>query len=1018
MVKFLIKRPIAVFMSFLALVILGIIASFQLPVSLLPAINIPKITVQAGMPNTSPGELENSVIKPLRRQLMQINHLKDIKSETRSGSGMIQLNFEYGTDIDYAFIEVNEKIDRAINRLPKEIERPRVIKAGASDIPVFYLNLSLKNEEENTAEKNSLFPVSQKIVDLSKFADKVIKKRIEQLPEVAMVDISGLLSSEILIIPDMHKLESMGLALSDLENTIKSNNLKLGNLIIRDGQYEYNIRFSSTLRNKQDIENIFLKKDDKLLQLKNIASVIEHPRKRKGMILSDGKTAVSMAIIKQSDAKIKDTEKALDNLMKSLKKDYPDIRFTITRDQTKLLNYSINNLQQSLILGGFLAFIIMFLFLKDIKSPLLIGISMPVSIIITVLLFFLNGISINIISLSGLILGIGMMIDNSIIVIDNITQYRERNELLDSSCIRGTNEVFRPLLSSILTTIAVYVPLVFVGGISGAMFYEQALAISIGLFVSLGVSITLIPVYYRLFYKNTEKTRNIHFLDKINKLDYAALYEKGFRFVMRKQIFTIGMVVLMIVLGGVIFMELKKEQLPAITTDEAIIYIDWNERINLLENQRRVLHLRNHIKENLVQSTSLIGEQQFLLDFNNQNTASEALFYVKAKSNKHLKDILKLCKTFFTENYPKTNYTFKDADNIFNVIFGDVKAPLTARLRFVQNGMEQNAHNLSRFLILLRTKLPGYPIPIPEMNEQMVLQADPALLKLYDIPFSEIYSQLKTAFSDKNIFLIAGDADFIPVVLGNKPASIHKILNNIMLKNTKGDIVPLTKLVKESRDAGLKILTAGREGVFYPVDFDVNENQAQYIQNTIKQLVNKNPAFEVNFTGSIFDNKDLIKQIALILIISLLLLYFILAAQFESLKLPLIVLLEVPIDLFGAFLMLWIFGASINLMSLIGIIVMSGIIINDSILKIDTANQLRKSGYSLLHALAEAGHRRLKPILMTSLTTILALLPFLFMHGLGAELQKPLALTIIGGMLLGTVVSLYLIPLLYYHLEK
>ncbi len=1018
MVKFLINRPIAVSMSFLALVILGIISIFQLPVSLLPAINIPKITVQAGMPNTSPGELENALIKPLRRQLMQINHLKNIKSETRAGSGIIQLNFEYGTDIDYAFIEVNEKIDRSLNRLPKEIERPRVIKAGASDIPVFYLNISLKNEELNRESKNPLFPVSQQIVDLSKFADKLIKKRIEQLPQVAMVDISGLTGSEILIIPDMQKLESMGLALSDLENTIKNNNLKLGNLIIRDGQYQYNIRFSTTLQTKRDIENIYFKKDDKLFQLKNIASVVEHPRKRKGLVMSDGKTAISMAIVKQSDAKIKDTEKALNTLMNQLKNDYPNIDFSISRDQTKLLNYSINNLRQSLILGGFLAFIIMFLFLKDIKSPLLIGISMPVSVVITILLFFLNGISINIISLSGLILGIGMMIDNSIIVIDNITQYKERNELLDIACIKGTNEVFRPLLSSILTTIAVYVPLVFVGGISGAMFYEQAIAISIGLFVSLGVSITLIPVYYRLFYQNNKKIKKIAFLDKINKLDYAALYQKGFRFVMRRQVLSIGIAALMIILAGIIFTELKKEQLPSIATDEAIIYIDWNERINILENQKRVLELRKFIRKQLLQSNALIGEQQFLLGFENQTSASEALFYVKAKSGNQLKQLLNQCEVFFTEHYPQTHYAFKDADNIFNVIFGDTKAPLTARLRFVEAGMEQNVHILTRFLLLLRNKLPGYSIPLPEMNEQMVLQTEPALLKLYDVEFNEIYSRLKTAFSDKNIFLISSNAEFMPVVLGNKNGNIPEILSGVMVKNIKGDLIPLTKLIKESRSAELKIITAGREGVYYPLNFDVNEKQALKIQHNIKQLVNKNPAFEVNFTGSIFDNKALIKQIALILIISLLLLYFILAAQFESLTLPLIVLLEVPVDLFGAFFMLWIFGASINLMSLIGIIVMSGIIINDSILKIDTVNQLRKSGYSLIHALVEAGHRRLKPILMTSLTTILALLPFLFMHGLGAELQKPLALSIIGGMITGTVISLYLIPLLYYYLEK
>jgi multidrug efflux pump subunit AcrB len=711
-------------------------------------------------------------------------------------------------------------------------------------------------------------------------------------------------------------------------------------------------------------------------------------------------------------------EKALNKLNKILKTDYPEIEFTVTRDQTKLLNYSINNLQQSLLVGGFLAFIIMFFFLKDIKSPLLIGISMPVSVIITLLLFYLSGISINIISLSGLILGIGMMIDNSIIVIDNINQHRERGALLDASCINGTNEVFRPLLSSILTTIAVYVPLVFVGGISGAMFYEQALAISIGLFVSLSVSITLIPVYYRLFYLSGNSAKQLKWFEKINKLDYALLYEKGFRLVMRNQVLSFSIIIIMLSAAFFLFKNLKKQQLPAFKTDEIMLYVDWNERINIQENSKRAENLRLILEDKLLQSTCFIGEQQFLLNFDIQNSASESLIYFKAKSSNDIMKIVEKTKKYIKENYPDAFFRFEDADNIFNVLFGDTQAPLIARLHTAQAGVEMDKNNLTNLLYEIRKKLPQYTIPLPETVEQIVLQTDPALLKLYDVSFSELYARLKTAFNEHHVLMVSGNAGFLPVVIGNRQQNIAQIISQTMIKNTKGDLIPLSNLVKESKDASLKYIIAGQEGVYYPLNFNVSDDNANELQNIIKEILKENKQFEVSFSGSVFENRALIKQIAIILLISLLLLYFILASQFESLTLPLIVLFEVPVDLFGAFFMLWLFDASINLMSLIGIIVMSGIIINDSILKIDTVNQLRRQGYSLMHALVEAGHRRLKPILMTSLTTILALLPFLFAGGLGAELQKPLALSIIGGMLLGTVVSLYLIPLLYYHLKR
>lgn len=244
-----------------------------------------------------------------------------------------------------------------------------------------------------------------------------------------------------------------------------------------------------------------------------------------------------MAIIKQSDAKMNDLKASLNILIEALKKDYPHINFSITRDQTKLLDYAINNLFQSLLWGMLLAFVVMFFFLKNITSPLLIGITIPTSIIVCLLFFHLLGISINIISLSGLVLGIGLMIDNSIIVIDNITQYRERGYNLSKACITGTTEVIKPLLSSALTTCAVFIPLVFLSGVSGALFYDQAMAISIGLFISFFVSITLLPVLYRLFHlKKTNTSNKINrFLTKINKVNYADVYEKGFRWVMRKQ---------------------------------------------------------------------------------------------------------------------------------------------------------------------------------------------------------------------------------------------------------------------------------------------------------------------------------------------------------------------------------------------------------------------------------------------------------------------------------------------------
>ena len=1018
MVKFLINRPIAVSMSFLAIVMLGITAMFQIPVSLLPAIDIPKITVQLTKQNSPARELENTIIKPLRRQLMQLGGLKDIRSETRDGNGLIHLDFEHGTKIDYAFIEVNEKIDRAMGQLPGNTTRPKVIKASATDIPVFYLNLSLKNEAENKAADKDLFPVSGQFMELSRFSGQVIKKRIEQLAEVAMVDIGGQVFSEILILPNIKTLESLGISLLELESIIKKNNVNFGNLLIRDDQYQYNIRFSNSLKNKTDIENVFFKKNGRLFQLKDIAQVIEHPQKRKGLVTSGGKNTISMAIIKQSGARVQDIEKSLHKLIETFQADYPLIDFEITRDQTKLLDYTLSNLQQSLVFGASLAFLIMFFFLKDFKSPLLIGIGIPVSLVISLLFFFLAGISINIISLSGLILGIGMMIDNSIIVIDNITQHYQKTEELEKSCINGTNEVFRPMLSSVLTTCAVFIPLIFIGGIPGALFYEQAMAISIGLLISLLVSISLLPVYYKLMYKKNGKQKSVNVFGRFSALNYEKLYSKGFRLIMRNQFFALVLFVSFMLAAVVLYFMLDKTQLPQITKDETMLKIDWDQRIHIDENNRRVKLLMAAIDQHTQNYTAMVGNQQFLLDFKNEASSAEALVYLKSKSPKKLDVIKKTIAAFLKENYKTAGYSFKDAGNIFNIIFTDNEAPLVARLRAVQEFGGEHNKFLWHEIKLLRKNLPGHKIPDPVFKEFMVLQTKPAQLLLYDISFDKVFSTLKSAFNERNVFLIADNNEFVPVIMGKKPELIKNIIKKTMIPDSKGQLIPIRNLLSEQRGYDIKKIIAGQEGVYYPINFTNIGDKPDDLQNIIRKTLNQNKRFEPSFTGSVFSNTQLIKQLLVILLVSLLLLYFILASQFESLSLPLIVLFEVPIDIFGAFLFLKIFGATINLMSLIGIIVMSGIIINDSILKIDTINQLRTKGYSLMRALVEAGHRRLKPILMTSLTTILALSPFLFTSGLGSDLQRPLALAIIGGMLVGTLVSLYFIPLFYYLLNK
>jgi len=1016
MVNFLVKRPIAVTMTFLALMILGLVAMTRLPVSLMPDIDIPEITVQIEGKNIPVRQLENGVVRPIRRQLLQVPHLEDIRSETRDENAILRMKFEYGTNVDLAFIDVNEKIDRSMNYLPKDLPRPRVIKASASDIPVFYLNVTA-GESYLPGQPKDTTGISDRFTELSRFTSQVIKKRLEQLSEVAMADISGTVESQISIIPDEQKLASLNLNLSDIEQAIRANNLQLGNIVVKDGIYQYNLRFENYLNNKHNIRHILLKAGDKSIKLKDLAEVKVEPRKRTGLITSGTKDAISLAIIKKSGARMQDMKTSLNELVEHFQSDYEDIDFEVMRDQTRLLDYSIQNLSNTLLLGAILAFIVMFLFLSDIRSPLLIGISIPTSLIISILFFFIFDISINIISLSGLVLGIGMMIDNSIIVIDNITQFIDRRNSLLEACAKGTNEVIRPLLSSVLTTCAVFIPLIFISGLAGALFYDQAMAVAIGLFSSFFVSITLIPVYYKLFYRKTGKEKAA-VLQKLKRWNYYASYENGLKYVLRHQGVMTGLFLLLILAGALLYRMLDKEKLPPVQQDEMFVSVDWNERIHANENRKRSTELINTLDTLVKQSAVYAGSQQYLMNLGTPTSPREAKVYLKFHAPESVLSAQEKLEQFFGDRYTEAKYQFMPPENVFEMLFSDDQSPLVGQVLPFEKQEGLRYEEVNRLVKTLGNHSAQLLTPSVPAEDHIEIALNRERMIIYEVSREEVVKRLKSLFSEYMLTEIKSSQTFMPIILGHSRGTFLSLINRTKVENRNGFDIPLKELIELNTSRDFKTITSGKMGEYFPLSFHAGSDNYQRVQSEVEKTVRENPGIDIRWSGSIFSNQQMVREIFIILVISLLLLYFILASQFESLSLPLIVLMEVPIDIAGAFLFLKLFGVSLNIMSLIGIIVMAGIIINDSILKIDTINRLRKEGMPLVKALLVGGQRRLKPILMTSITTIMAMLPFLFISGLGSDLQRPLAVAVIGGMAIGTLVSLYFIPLFYYLLKR
>ena len=1007
-------------MAFTACFIIGLVTYFTLPVSLLPDIAIPQITVQVTGENVSARELENTMVAPVRRQLLQVAGLREMRSETRDGTGVIRLSFDFGVNTDLAFIEVNEKIDAAMNGLPKEAVRPKAIKASATDIPVLYLNMTLRNAPAYGETDE------QQFLNLCELAENVVKRRIEQLPEVAMADMTGVPGKMLQIVPDEQKMAVAGLTIEDLEQALLQNNVEPGSMLVRDGYYEYNIRIATLLRTPQDVENIYLQKGDRLFQLKEVCRVAVVTQKEQGESVAQGKRAVTLAIIKQGEENMDRMKQQLQQTTDYFASLYPDIEFRVCRNQTELLDYTISNLQQNLSLGFLLIFVVAVLFLGDVRSPLVIGISMVVSIVITFFLFYLCHVSLNVISLSGLILAVGMMIDSSIIVTENILQYRERGRLLRSACALGTTEMITPMLSSSLTTVAVFVPLVFMSGIAGAIFMDQAFSITAGLLVSYVTGIFLLPVLYLLFYRAGLRRRGGGWMRQfghvLKNTWIERFYDQGIDWVFAHKRLCLAGTFATLPLCVALFYGMKKERMPEIDQNELVMRVEWNENIHVDENRRRVDGLTRLVDDRVTEHTAYVGLQDYILNGGSELSSTEAELYFKTERPEDIAPLQQALQQAVKEQYPKAVVGFSPPENIFEKLFETGEADVVAELHGTVRSQVPDAAELQRLerRIVEEAGLPAEGIAF---RNQLNLVVNRERLLLYRVAYSELTRVLRTAFKDNRVSTLRSYQQYLPVGIAGEEKTVNEVLAHTLVKTAPADpkdrpaYVPLSQLVQVVPAEDLKCITAGKNGEYIPMCF-FEVDDAPRLLRSVRQTVKAAEGWEVDFSGSFFSNEQMMGELAVILLVSVLLMYFILCAQFESFLQPLIVLLEIPVDTAFALLSLWLFGHTLNLMSAIGIIVTCGIVVNDSILKIDSINELRKGGVPLEEAIHTAGRRRLRAIIMTSLTTVFAMLPLLFTDDMGSELQRPLAIAMIGSMLLGTLVSLFIIPLIYWFIYR
>lgn len=995
MLNYLIDRPIAVGMSFLALLLIGLAAAMRIPVGLLPEVDIPRALVQVRQPGASARELEDAVTRPLRNQLQQLRHLKDIQSRTRNGAAVIELDFEFGTDADLAFIEANEKIDQLLPLLPRELERPRILKATQTDLPVFYLSVVPKKEGTMAS------------LELSELALTSIKRRIEQLPQVAFADASGYAEPLIAVRPKTDALQSLGLDEGALAQAFQENNQQLGNFLLRDGAYEYNLRMASQLRSPAEIAAVPVRVGGRSLLLGDLAEVSLEAQPSRGHYLFNGQEAVIFSIRKQADASLFDLRTDFAKLLKELEQDYPLLNFHLSLDQTELLDVSISNLKDNLWYGLLAVLLVTWLFYRSWRATLWVGLTMPLALTTSLAVLSLLGLTINIISLAGLILGLGMMIDNDIVVMENIGLKRRLGLNRRDASVQGANEILPPMVSSTLTTCAVFVPMVFLSGLSGALFYDQAVSIAVALGCSVFIAWLLLPVLMNTGAEKATTKNNI-------AGKWTQLFTRSVDACLRQK-WLVVLVALLLLTGSFWWLAgAPKSLFPPITRDALTLRIDWNEPLSLEESRRRTEAFLAFFKNDFVETNALLGERQFLLETEEQS-ANEATFFIKTE--KTLTDLTNGLMAYFKEKHPQAAVAAEPSKTLFDQVFGGGRAPISLHL---QANDKRAAPTLEAarpiFQFLEKAGIAYTALP---QQRQVVLTLDKEAALRYNLRLERLHERLRTLLNRNQIGFVQRGGEFVPVGIGAGEGQFGSLLGSAQVLSEDGQNLPLSAFVQQGVESAPKTIRADRGGEALVVDLQAPPNGHPWedVQQKISASSADWPNVSVRFSGQIFQDAMAVKELWFVFAVSLALLFLILAAQFESLSLPFLVMVAVPVSMSGAVALLWLGGQSVNAMTVIGLIVMSGVVVNDAILKVDIINNLSKT-MPLMDAIHEGGRMRLRSILITSLPTLVTLAPVFFTEGLGSELQRPLALAVIGGLAVGTLSSLYLIPVLYLMFSR
>jgi hydrophobic/amphiphilic exporter-1 (mainly G- bacteria), HAE1 family len=1033
--EFSTRRPVTTVMIFLGVMLFGIISLVNLPQELFPPITYPQLTVFTVYANAAPEEVETLLTRPVEEAVGTVSGLKAVRSISKEGISLVMAEFDWDQDMDFASLRTRDKVDLIKVRLPRDASEPLVVPFNPFELPVMTISV--------TGDRSPLA--------LRRIATDIIKEEIEKIDGVASAAVEGGLEREILVEVNQKKLSSYDVAILDVVDSITDANLNYPAGTIKESFYEYLIRTLGEFEDVREVESVVVKSreeeerhlsyDEKLasrdlsvspslVTVKDVASVSDTFKERTSYSRYDGEENISVSIQKQAQTNTM-------NVINSIRSSFtrledilpPDIQLEVIYDQSLFIRDAINGVRDAALQGGILAFLVLLVFLKSIKSALIVTLSIPISIMVVFTFMHFGGLSINMMSLGGLALGVGMLVDNAIVVIENIFRHREAGKSAEKAATEGSEEVSNAITASTLTTIAVFLPMIFVVGVAGQLFKELAFTVTFSLIASLWVALTLIPL---LSCKLGEGKKKVlagaaAFTGGKGWEKFLAKYEKMLRVFLVHKGVGLSVVIFIFISSLFIINLLEKELMPKTDQRQFMIDVDMPVGTRLVETNNIALKIEEKLKPiPYVESVStVVGSTtgDSAKDIVTRLGSHQAQLIVdlvedrKIKTNEVVQDLQRDLKKDKGLRGARIEFTLQTG--VISGAFGGAGGkPITIEIK------GEEMEELERIAVSVSEKLNeidgifGVENDAPESSPEIRINVDKDKASLYNISVVDLarIAQVVLRGAVASRFKEEGKEFDIRVRIREEDRRAFDDLYRIRIVSPTAGMVSLGTIARFKRGVGPSEIKREGQQRTITVSADVIGRKIAEVTADVDKMVKESTfksGYSVKLAGESEEMKKSFDSLRFALILSIIMVYMIMAAQFESITQPLIILFTVPLSLIGVLVALLATNTSISVIALLGVIMLGGIVVNNGIVLIDYTNILMANGKDRFEAVIEASLARLRPIVMTAFTTVLGLLPMALAMGRGAELRAPMAISVMGGLLVSTFLTLVVIPSIF-----